>query len=300
MTALVESAAPPSTSSAWPCPLCGGASRRWLVRHGYGIRRCPYCDHRFAELVPDPEHARQVYGDDYFTGGGAGYTDYQAEAPLHRARGRDYARLLAQHRPPGSVLDVGAAAGYLLDGWREAGWRGAGIEPNASMAAVAREKLGLDVRAGTLEGNPRGDQFDVISLVQVLPHFVDPRQALAQAAQRTAPGGYWLIETWNVGSWSARAWGRWWHEYSPPSVLHWFTPERIARLAGEFGFREVARGRPRRKIQLDHARSLALHALGGGRLAGTLLSPLGWLPSGWSVPYPGDDLFWILLAGPTE
>lgn len=170
-----------------------------------------------------------------------------------------------------------------------------GLEPNRRMAEHARRELGLEVEVGVLEGLEAKDSFDLVSMVQVIAHLRDPLEALARAAAATRPGGHWLIETWDRASWTARLLGRRWPEYSPPSVVRWFTPEEMRRLAGRFGLEEVARGRLVKWLKLSHARSLLLHELDGswwGRLAGKALRLVpGWL----TVPYPSEDLFWALF-----
>jgi hypothetical protein len=93
-------------------------------------------------------------------------------------------------------------------------------------------------------------------MIQVLSHFVDVGQALDVAAAITRPGGFWLIETWNPRSWSARVFGRHWHAYIPPSVLHWFSPAGLERFTSRFGFTRVADGKPAKWINGGHAKSL--------------------------------------------
>ena len=51
----------------------------------------------------------------------------------------------------GRALDVGCATGRLLEGLRARGWEAYGVETGAAAAAHARERLGLDVRTGSLE-----------------------------------------------------------------------------------------------------------------------------------------------------
>jgi SAM-dependent methyltransferase len=193
------------------------------------------------------------------------------------------------------VLDVGAAAGFVLRGFLDSGWRGRGIEPNPRMADHARVRLGLSVDVGTLEGYRRDERYDLVSMIQVVAHFYDLRKAFQQAARVTRPGGFWLVETWDRESWTARLLGKGWHEYSPPSVLHWFSPEGLKRLAEQFGLREVARGRPPRRIGGAHAKSLLRHKLKGTRLERLTSGLLGIIPDRLAVPYPGDDLFWALF-----
>lgn len=164
------------------------------------------------------------------------------------------------------------------------------------MAAFAREQSGLAVHTGSLESfeSESAQQFDVVSLVQVVAHFVDPREAFARVSELLRPGGLCLIETWNAASWTARLFGRAWHEYSPPSVLHWFTPQRLHDLLAEFGLQEAARGRPMKWINAGHAASLVQHKLNHSRWTRWLAKPMDWLPDELALPYFGDDLFWAV------
>ena len=277
------------------CPICQHNSNVFFTAHGYGIRDCSGCGHRFADLTTSLAHTEAVYGDQYFQGGGAGYPDYLGEARILRDHGRWYGKRLRKYVPTGTLLDVGAAAGFVLQGFVDCGWQGDGIEPNARMAEHARQQLGLNVQAGALESLNPAKTYDLVSLIQVIAHFADLRQALQVAANATKPHGYWLIETWNKDSFAARLFGQNWHEYSPPSVLHWFAPTTLKTLAAQFGFAEIARGRPSKWINGGHATSLVQYKLQGiplGRQAGKLLDLL---PEHMPLPYLADDLFWMLL-----
>ena len=289
----------PHSKGAVPgCPLCDAEPAPLFEKDGIPIWECPGCSHRFA-LPPEPEtHVAAVYGDDYFHGGGAGYSDYLSESALLREHGRRYARILSRHvKQPGTLLDVGAAAGFLLQGFCDQGWEGEGVEPNAAMARHAREQLGLPVTASSLEefSSATRASFDVVSLIQVMAHFVDPNAAVGRIAEFVRPGGFCLVETWNVRSWTARLFGQQWHEYSPPSVLHWYSPATLKRLFESAGFHQVAQGRPGKWLNLGHAKSLLRHKLPNAVCRAGLDMTLGLLPSRWHVPYPSEDLFWTLF-----
>ena len=288
----------PECGTATPasaCPLCDGAPVRLFEKQGHGIARCTGCGHRFAQIAMSDDHVESVYGDDYFLGGGDGYRDYLSESRLLRSHGRRYGELLKRFAPAGELLDVGAAAGFILQGLGDAGWRGEGLEPNDRMAAFAREQSGLTVHTGSLETFETTRTFDAVSMIQVVAHFVDPREAFARVAVLLKPGGVCVIETWNVASWTARLFGKSWHEYSPPSVLHWFTPQRLADLLAEFGLHQVARGRPSKWINAGHAASLLQHKLSHNAVTRWLSKPLGLLPEHLALPYFGDDLFWAVF-----
>jgi SAM-dependent methyltransferase len=276
------------------CAICGGQTERLFQKHGHWIRQCGSCGHQSADIAPSPEHVGKVYGDQYFCGGDAGYRDYVSDGAILVPYGRHYADLLARFMPPGSMLDVGAAAGFILKGFQESGWNGIGIEPNPLMADYARTHFGLRVESGVLEQFQSAERYDLISMIQVISHFYDVRKALEVAAEHTRPGGFWLIETWDRESWTARLFGRRWQEYSPPSVLHWFSVGGLQQLTSQFGFRQVARGRPAKRIVVGHAKSLLQYKLRGSALSKPVLGIVGLMPSTLSVPYPADDVFWAL------
>jgi ubiquinone/menaquinone biosynthesis C-methylase UbiE len=278
------------------CPICNAGGACAFEKFGHPICDCAACGHRYAALNAQPEgHVSTVYSNEYFNGGGAGYSDYLAEERLLRDRGKWYAKILAKHSKPGSILDVGAAAGFVLQGFIDSGWTGNGIEPNDTMASVARSRLGLEVWTGMME-NLAGDlQFDAVSMIQVLPHFVDPKHAMSVVARILKPGGLLLVETWNRQSLTARLMGQNWHEYSPPSVLHWFDPDGVNRLANSFGLTEISRGRPAKKILTSHAKSLLKHTMCSSAVGRIGLPLLSLIPDGWALPYPAEDLFYMVL-----
>ena len=187
----------------YDCPICSSFSRRYFQACGFWIRQCEACGHQFAELENLDGHINRCYGDDYFTGGGPGYTDYLGENRLLIARGRWVRPPISKTLFRRSVLDVGTAAGFTLGGFRDAGWTTQGIEPNAGMARHARERLGLQVEHASLETWESNSTFDLVLMLQVLPHFLDPAAALRQAGQLVRSGGYLLIETWDRESWTA-------------------------------------------------------------------------------------------------
>lgn len=271
------------------CPLCQSESKFAFEAKGFALRDCVKCAHRFAALAADEAHVAEIYDDSYFSGGGAGYADYLAEGEMLKERGRMYAKKLAKFSAgaKGEILDVGAAAGFILQGFIESGWRGSGLEPNETIARAGRKRFGLDIRQGSLESFNADEKFDLISMIQVAAHFYEPRTAFQKAADLLNDNGLLLIETWNRESISAKIFGKNWHEYSPPSVLQWFSEKGLTEFLKDFGFEKVARGRPSKKISGAHAKSLLKYRLGENFL-------LKLIPDKLNFPYPSEDLFWAL------
>lgn len=294
MTQITATTGTVSASPRKGCPVCGGSGEPWHTVQGCTIAECTACGHRYVPDVPGAVHVSSNFGDDYFHGGKAGYPDYLGDAHLLCDRGRRYAKILSKYMSPGRVLDIGAAAGFILQGLVQSGWSGRGVEPNPSMAAYGRDTLGLQIDCAALETWQPGERFDVVAMLQSIMHFYDVRQACQVAADSTKPGGYWLIEAFDPRSFVGRVMGKAWHDYNPPSVLHWFSPGVLAQLVGQFGMEEVARGRAPKVISAEHAKSVLSFKLEESA-AGRLLRPmLALVPGKLSIPYPGDDIFWAL------
>jgi SAM-dependent methyltransferase len=278
------------------CKLCGGSLTVQFVKHGFDVADCDNCRHRQTVLAPTSatEHVEKVYGDAYFTDGGAGYVDYLAEGAMLRNRGRRYGEILKRHAHGGNLLDVGAAAGFLMQGMADVGWTVSGIEPNDTMAAFGRTNLGLDLRTGTLESVTPGQTFDAVSMIQVMAHFVDPVEVIEKVRSLTKPGGLLLIETWDRTSRTARALGPKWHEYSPPSVLHWWGRTELTHLLSRQGFQIQDTGRMTKWVAGHHAKSLLANGGGMAAKVGRVI------PDRLQIPYPSEDLFWSVYERSAE
>ena len=240
------------------------------------------------------DHVARVYGDAYFFGGGDGYDDYLVEADLLRAQGRRYGALLSRYAAPGRALDVGSAAGFVQAGLTDLGWITTGLEPNGRMVAYAKEALGLDAVQGSLEDAPDWPPFQALCMIQVIGHFHSLGRALRSAAKLTCPGGLCLIEYWRRDAWAARLLGQNWHEYSPPSVLHWFTRQSLDTAMDSSGFSCIAAGKPKKYISGRHARSLLSHKVARWPLGRQIAAATTAIPAAAVFRYPAFDLEWRL------
>jgi len=254
---------------------------------------CKKCSHRFTEIPDLENHVSNVYSDDYFFEGAAGYPNYLAEKNILLKTGKRYSKILAKFTKPGKVLDIGSAAGFILNGFKESGWQCHGIEPNENMALYGRNELILDIQTSDLETYKTDKKFDLISMIQVIGHFYDLDKALLNVSRFSKKNGLVLVESWNMKSAVARLLGKHWHEYSPPSVVHWFSDQTLNQLFNYYGFEIIAKGRPAKRINLRHALSFYQEkAPAFSRPIFNLLNrSLGKL----TFMYPPFDLKWYLF-----
>jgi SAM-dependent methyltransferase len=82
-------------------------------------------------------------------------------------------------KPSGKILDIGCAAGFLLEVAKKRGWDAFGVEPSAKMSLYGRDKLGIKIFTGTLlDASFESNYFDVINFADVLEHIPQPLQLL--------------------------------------------------------------------------------------------------------------------------
>ena len=233
-----------------PCILCGrpGEPRfekadKFPPRERFQMVRCPACGLQWVSPRPQPENLARYYPETYSWKPPA---EAETESAVHRLERwyrfhllRFEVRQLVRHANLSSgnaVLDVGCSSGDRLLVMRGAGLEPAGVELGPA-ADYARERLGLDVRRGTLpEAGFEAGRFRAVTLYNVLEHVPDPRAVLAEVRRVLADGGRLVVQVPSAASLQARLFGRRWAAVDVPRDLFYWTPPLLRRLLGEEGF----------------------------------------------------------------
>lgn len=261
----------------------------------YSIVKCTECGHVYLLLNVSSAHVADVYSDHYFNGYEDGYPDYINLKNLLIKRGEYYSKIVEKLEKPRSMLDVGCGAGFIMRGFQKCGWLVNGVEPNESMAEYGRTELHLDISSASFESYVDQKKYDLVCMIQVIAHFYDIRACLENVVGLLKKDGLLLIETWNRESFTARLLGKSWHEYSPPSVLNWFTPSSLEVLLQDYGLYLLESKRTYKKIQMQHAKSLLLSKSGNSVLNKVMGQIINILPDRVEFIYPADDLFYMIL-----
>jgi 2-polyprenyl-3-methyl-5-hydroxy-6-metoxy-1,4-benzoquinol methylase len=262
-------------------------------KNGYEILECKVCNHRFTRIDDDFEaHLRDVYSDAYFFEGKGGYPNYLDNKGILIKHGAHYAKIMSKYiDKPGSILDVGSSAGFILKGFEQSGWICNGIEPNKTMVEYCLREFGINTQIGSLETIESDKKYDLITLLQVIGHFQDIDKAMRNTHKLLKADGFVLVESWNRSSLIARLFGKHWHEYYPPSVIHWFSNKTLIDLFDFYGFTFVSKGLPLKRINLKHAISLIAGDKAPKKIINLIEKSIGKLP----IIYPPVDLRWYVF-----
>jgi len=204
------------------CILCRRPGEPWLEKadkfpphERFRVVRCPGCGLAWVSPRPVAADLPRYYPETYSWRPPAEDERASAVARLERwyrfhllrFETRQLVRWAGLARGD-AVLDVGCGSGDRLLVMREAGLAPSGVEPGPA-ADYARQRLGLDVRRGTLaEADFPPARFRAVTLYNVLEHVPDPRALLAEVRRTCSTGrrrfwpAFWTRRGSPCGGWS--------------------------------------------------------------------------------------------------
>lgn len=101
------------------------------------------------------------------------------------------------------IIDVGCGGGLVAEPLARMGASVTGIDPGTDTIAAARahsvpQGLAIDYRVARIEDiADRGEQFDVVTCLEVVEHVPDVSAFLATAGRAVRPGGLLIVSTIN-------------------------------------------------------------------------------------------------------
>lgn len=191
----------PPYSSLPACPLCTKKNNSLVLlntRSG-DIVRCHHCGFYYSSYF---NPARIILSkNDQATNDEISETYYLSKLAEKILNAQIRLKALEKFKPQkGSLLDVGAYLGILVQEAQKRGWQAQGIEPVKAAAEFAQKKFKLPVSHESLEEFATTEKFDAITLYQVLEHFLDPVSSVKKIYQLLKPEGILVIETPNINN----------------------------------------------------------------------------------------------------
>lgn len=208
--------------------------------NGYTGRRCTQCGLVYISPRPSPGEIVDLYGHDR---SGISAAQHIASSHIKRIYARNTLRILRKYVACGSLLEIGAGAGYFLDEAREAGFDVHGIELNSLLATFMRNHLKIPCEESPLDVSSfDGKKFDVIYHCDVLSHFYDPIADFTRMRDRLKEKGIIAFETGNCADVQKRFY-RFIDSFLYPEHLSFFGERSLLELLRRTGFELIVKYR---------------------------------------------------------
>lgn len=227
------------------CPACTSTALSILtaVKIGRGrdkmsgeILRCHECSHRFMPTTPEQQDLIETNYDAHY----AGYRHDHFFARRIRQAISD--ELLPLTALGGSVLDVGCGSGEFLVAAREYGLKVSGVDVSESAAAACRER-GIVARAGDFLNLQFEEQYDLVTMWDVVEHLREPESFIRRSAELLKPGGHLVLKIPGFGRFTFYP-IKLYHRLAcqllgAPAHVQYFTPRSLEALLARCGFTQV-------------------------------------------------------------
>lgn len=132
-----------------------------------------------------------------------------------------------------SLLDIGSGYGFLLDRARDCA-AVAGVELSQAQRDYSTRKLRLKTY-NKIDDLTADDQFDIITLFEVIEHIPEPREFILRVCDHLKPGGSLIIGTDNFASDVVNVLGRQFPKWIPHEHVSFFTGTTLTQMLGRLG-----------------------------------------------------------------
>jgi len=236
------------------CRICGTESLEIGTKAGdharipFTLFRCPEC--RFAFVDPPWSGTCQAYSEEYYMGRGVDPSvDYlfELEAPQKTVRFYEWKGVtdmigcLAPLDRKTRWLDYGCGNGGLVRHLRRYGVADAVGFDSGWIAGHSRQ-LGIPLLTES-ELSDHSGEFDVVTMIEVIEHVLDPVAILRHARRLLKPNGLLYLTTGNAKPYRDRLLR--WRYVLPEIHVGYFEPCSLEAALTRAGFRPEYRVRPR-------------------------------------------------------
>lgn len=181
------------------CPLCNEAN--YLSMHkergAIGVVKCKGCGLIYTNPIVK-ESEKNYWGDE---------NKYYEEAALifkgQAAHHRDpnyieELQFIEKIKSEGNFLDIGTNMGFFLRHAKGKKWNVFGIEPSPTLSEMARKYFELKVKTASLEeANFEEKFFDIVTMIDVFEHVVEPKKILLEVKRIMKDDGILFIKVPN-------------------------------------------------------------------------------------------------------
>lgn len=221
------------------CPICHRKNpSEFDHKNGFIVWKCSSCDLLWVPGV-DEGILKKFYSKSYFESKDRtfGYNNYIEDEEILRKNAQyilsEFPKF-KDYQP--KILDIGCAHGFLLDEARKLGWKTYGIEFSVEAAKYAADKLDLNVSCDSItQADFSENSFNIITMIGVIEHLIDPIAAIRKMNKILKPGGYLVITTINTKGFVRL------FDLKPPEHIFYFSAKNLSLLLERENFTVLKR-----------------------------------------------------------
>jgi 2-polyprenyl-3-methyl-5-hydroxy-6-metoxy-1,4-benzoquinol methylase len=185
------------------CPICRKpeSSPTYLRPDGLQVLKCSQCSTYFISPAPSEEQLNRFYekyDENHRREPSKSIeelrSEYEHVDPLTDLRIKELVSLMELN--DSRVLDIGFGRGQFLFRLKQLGARPHGMELDEKALEYAQQ-LGIEAFCGSITEYEGQEQFDLISMLDLVEHPLEPMEFFRSAAELLKTGGYLLFWTPN-------------------------------------------------------------------------------------------------------
>lgn len=214
----------------------------------FQINKCGSCDFVYSSPIFSEETTNQLYNSANI----GSCVAPSSEQGIAINSARYIARLMKYSGiRAGKLLDIGCGCGQVLQAATEAGLEAYGVDPSRDAVQCANG-AGFQATHGmyTADMFPEAS-FDLISIIHVIDHVLDPQELLQTAHRHLRPGGAIILATHNIQSLLAKLMGKHFVAYNVQHITY-YTPQTLNKMLIRTGFSPIKRLNSLTTYSLDH------------------------------------------------
>lgn len=239
------------------CNVCGKRQTPYFTYRKFKYFKCPICNLVSTYPLPSLLEMKKHYKRKFEEGNYSLLLKYDNE---YRRIYQDFVNILIKQLKKHkksikglSVLDVGCFTGTFLLMLKRKGFKVTGLELQQDAAEIANKRLQNRVYAtDVITGKLPDKQFDIISLLGLVEHVVDPSKLIKKCEKVLSKDGLIIIQTPESSSIPEKLLKKYWPPYAPIEHIHLFSRKALARLLTDNGFEIVYSGSHIKKLPVSY------------------------------------------------
>ena len=219
------------------CPVCDCNKSNLIgTKYNFKLVSCKSCSFTFINPRPSPDSMEFYYANSkasaFFQTNIIGPTEHIRINKIVKPR-LDY--LNDAFPKKGKWLDIGCSTATLLSEGIKSGWDGVGLDFEQTAIDLASKK-GVPMLTKPIEVIKPKNEFDLITMFEVLEHLSNPKENLEACYNANKVGGSIVITVPNIDGFEFETLGMAHTNICPPSHLNHFSPSTLPKLLYDVGY----------------------------------------------------------------